>query len=128
MNTDYDSVHRSRLVRLLTNKTACEKIAFTMRGKSALAVHRGWLDNRQSADVMLSFAVMQGRDSCTQAMAVISYCQHTVPHVRLIIFVLQARNSASLWLDYFRLELTYVERLLARRRVLGLKGADGALL
>lgn len=52
---------------------------------------------------------------------------HSAP-CTFVVFVLQARNSASLWLDYFRLELTYVERLLARRRVLGLKGADGALL
>ncbi len=35
----------------------------------------------------------------------------------------QARDSESLWLDYFKLELVYVERLLARRRVLGLGGS-----
>lgn len=67
LNTACDSVHRSRLVRLLTIKTACEKIALAMREKSALAVHRGWLDSRHSADVLLSFAVMQGRESYGQA-------------------------------------------------------------
>lgn len=99
-----------------------------MYGLAAHAMHRGWLDMRHSAEVLLGISFVQGRESCMQVMAVISYCQRTAPHVRLIIFVLQARNSASLWLDYFRLELTYVERLLARRRILGLKGADGALL
>lgn len=40
------------------------------------------------------------------------------------------KREPSLWLEYFRLELMYVHKLLARRRVLGLDGespAAGAL-
>lgn len=34
-----------------------------------------------------------------------------------------ARASDHLWLEYFRLELTYAQRLATRRRVLGIDGA-----
>ena len=94
---------------------------------AACAMHRCWLDMRQSAEVLLGVAFMQGRESWTQVMAV----SHTVSIQRYIYCVSSSPCRRAIahpcgW-DYFRLELTYVERLLARRRVLGLKGADGAV-
>ncbi len=39
-----------------------------------------------------------------------------------------ARGSDHLWVEYFRLELTYAQRLATRRRVLGIDGNGERLL